>query len=102
MLRRAAMSEVDFLNDLVNSSPNEPARNGTILLLGAEVRSGFKTLNARIDRLESRVDGLESRMDRLESRMGDVETRLVDVEKMLRAVSQQVGILVERSVVQGS
>jgi chromosome segregation ATPase len=112
------MVEADILSDLISSNPNEPARNGALLLLRAEMKSEFKIirsdlalltgrmdgfesrmdgLGSRMDKLESRMDGLESRMDKLESRMGRLESLMTSANASLELIAQQVAFLVSRT-----
>lgn len=74
--------ETDVLELLLSSDPNGPAKNGAILLLRAETKSGFKAVHQKLDRMEQRLYG----------RNGDIP----EIRKYLRAIIEQVAAVTEQ------
>jgi chromosome segregation ATPase len=81
MLKEGFMAETDLLSELLHSNPNEPAKNGTVMLLRMETRSEFKALrsemNQRFDRIEQ-IIGIQQ---------GDIGTLKQDVSTLKQDVS---------------
>src|SRR5689334_2806655 len=72
------MPENDFLADLLNSSPNEPATKGTLLLVYTDTRSQFRTLSSEMNR-----------------KFDKIHTDMSNLMPMVTATASQVATLVE-------
>lgn len=103
------MSEIDLLNDLLNSNPNAPAAKGEILLLRLEMKSEFKSLRSELDQrfgwidqkfveVDRRFGRVEQRLDKVEQRLDRIDQRLEETNRLISGMAQQIAILVEHTV----
>jgi predicted nuclease with TOPRIM domain len=88
------MAETDLLGNLLSTNPDEPAKNGVVLLL-REMKSEFKAFRGDFGRLEGRQSKLEDRMEALETRMSGLQDGINDIKKSLELIAQQVVRLLE-------
>ena len=76
------MTEVDLLNDILSSNPNEPAPKGALLLLRTEMKAEFRSVKDKLAQHDERFNQHDERFNRL--------------DRSLDLIAQQVAILVGR------
>ena len=69
------MTEVDLINDILSSNPNEPAPKGALLLLRTEMKSEFRDVRTQFN---------------------EVHQQLGLINRSLDLIAQQVAVLVGR------
>ena len=84
------MSQTDIINDLLTGHPNEPASNGVVLLLRAEMKSEFKTVHQKLDQHDARFDAVDKRFDEMDKRFDEMDKQFVGIHKQLGGINEQI------------
>ena len=91
------MTEVDLLNDILTSNPNEPVAKGVVLLLRTEMKFEFKSVRLKLEQHDQRFDQVDQRLEQIKEDFVGVRRQITDMNSSLEMIAQQIAVLVARN-----
>ena len=93
------MSQTDIINDLLTGHPNEPASNGVVLLLRAEMKSEFKTVHQKLDQHDARFDAVDKRFDEMDKQFVGIHKQLGGINEQIKSIHESVEMLAQQMAI---
>ena len=103
-MRDPQFKETTFLsnlNDLASANPNQPATNGVVLLVRAELKSEIRSevgslrteMNQRFSEVNQRFEMMDQKFEEMNRKLDDVKQTVSGLKNSVELIAQQMATL---------